>query len=280
MEALQANRAVLVAPGTRPSVPQAWRTAAAMTITALVALAAAFVVARRFAGALENPPGLPALLTTGAAIAAATAAGRSLWRGAPPGRQGRWMAWATRISPSLAAVALAGTLSLSTTPPAGLVALWLLLIVEEGCTWWRGSPAAMFKATFKSTSPPETPAALLPPLVAAVSSEPGATHVLDDVVQQWTRCRAADGSDVVTGWMRADFASGQRTTAAHVAFCPPFAEMPQLSFEQHTGPRARIKLAQLYPYGARLDVKLVEAHDQAVTLLLRLTAKCSAAEPH
>jgi hypothetical protein len=57
-----------------------------------------------------------------------------------------------------------------------------------------------------------------------------------------------------------------------VAFCPPFAGTPELTAVQLDGPEARIKIAQLLPYGARLDVKLIALNKESACVLVQFTA--------
>ncbi len=67
--------------------------------------------------------------------------------------------------------------------------------------------------------------------------------------------------------------AGQRTGSLHVAFCPPFTATPELVVEQLEGPEARMKTAQLMPYGARLDLKLAAAAEEPTSVLLQFSAR-------
>jgi hypothetical protein len=101
----------------------------------------------------------------------------------------------------------------------------------------------------------------------------------EDVTQQLMRSRTADGTEELSGWLRPAFAAGQRTGSIHVAFCPPFAGTPELAVEQIGGPEARIKTAQLLPYGVRLDLKLAATADQPTTVLLQFSARTAREKP-
>ncbi len=94
-----------------------------------------------------------------------------------------------------------------------------------------------------------------------------------DVIQQITRRRAADGREILSGWLRVPLAAGQRSANVHVAFCPPLQHAPQMSVAQREGPAARIRAVQVLPYGVRLDVKLTQASPTPVDLLLEFTAQ-------
>jgi hypothetical protein len=75
------------------------------------------------------------------------------------------------------------------------------------------------------------------------------------------------------------FTAGQRTGSIHVAFCPPFAAVPEVEVEQIDGPEARIKTAQLLPYGVRLDLKLAAASEEPTSVLLQFSARSTQENP-
>jgi hypothetical protein len=91
-----------------------------------------------------------------------------------------------------------------------------------------------------------------------------------------SRRRAAGGTEEISGWLRVTFAAGQRTAAAHAAFCPPLGAMPDITFEQLDGPPARIKPGQVLPFGIRLDLKLSAAAEAPADVLLRFSARAKA----
>ena len=94
----------------------------------------------------------------------------------------------------------------------------------------------------------------------------------EEVTQQLIRSRAADGTEVLSGWLRTFFAAGQRTGSVHVAICPPLDAVPEVAVEQIDGPEARIKTAQVLPYGVRLDLKLAAAAGEPTGVLLQFSA--------
>ena len=94
-----------------------------------------------------------------------------------------------------------------------------------------------------------------------------------EVVQQLTRSQAADGTEELFGWIRLPFAPGQRTGCIHVAFCPPLCVTPEVTVEQIEGPDARIKTAQLLPYGARFDLKLAATAEASTAVVLQFLAR-------
>jgi hypothetical protein len=94
----------------------------------------------------------------------------------------------------------------------------------------------------------------------------------EQLVQQLTRAKTADGADVLRGSLYAAFPIGGRAMSIHVAFCPPFEERPRIEFRQTGGPAARIKLAQLLAFGARFDIKLPTPAQGDETIALDISA--------
>lgn len=108
---------------------------------------------------------------------------------------------------------------------------------------------------------------------APVSEDFSEEPFSEDIVQQLTRRHAADGMEELSGWLRVPVSPGQRTVSAHVAFCPPFCETPEVAVEQLDGPESRIKTGQRLPYGARIDLKLTSPAEEAATVLLQFSAR-------
>jgi hypothetical protein len=100
---------------------------------------------------------------------------------------------------------------------------------------------------------------------------------LPDVLQQLTLSRDAEGRRQLSGWLRLPMEAGQRSGNLHVAFCPPFAEPPEVAFEQSGGPAGAIKAGQVLSYGARLEVKLAAPAQQPESVLVRFSAKSKTA---
>jgi hypothetical protein len=77
-----------------------------------------------------------------------------------------------------------------------------------------------------------------------------------DIVQQLTLRTTPEGVQELSGWLRMNLVTGQRTGTLHVAFCPPFEKPPAVEAEAVSGPDCRIKVAEAQSYGARLEIKL------------------------
>jgi len=179
-------------------------------------------------------------------------------------------------------LACGAALSLPGTSHAGLAAFWGLVVAEELWTWrnlvrpstHRNHPAP--PPTTQADPEPQIEPQVepnLPPTGAVAPAETLSQLLEEDVLQHLTRSRSAEGVDQLSGWLRTPFVAGQRTATVHVAFCPPFAKTPGLEVEQCDGPPARIKTAQVLPHGARLDLKLAQAAETPVAVVLEFVAR-------
>jgi hypothetical protein len=96
--------------------------------------------------------------------------------------------------------------------------------------------------------------------------------VPEDVLQQLTRFRTADGKDEIRGTLLAEFVAGERQTTLYVGFCPPFELLPQVEANAIGEFEAEVKLAQVLHNGAQLDVRLSEPADEAVSISIEFYA--------
>jgi hypothetical protein len=241
-----------------------------------LALAAVVLLWRRMAGALTVPLAWPALLGVGLVIALLLALGRFGWQIQFEHPRTIRSQPAFPIILSATGVVLALALTVPQSSWVGLTMLWGMLAIEEIAAW---GPFARVKlpsvarmiTTRQPTRPVHSPKAEQPDTCfAELPSEapPGA-----EVTQQFARCRTSDGGELMTGWLRVPFAASQRNATVHLAFCPPFARTPRVSVEQMEGPVARIKMVQLLPYGARIDLKLGIQMDCPLDVLLQFSAQ-------
>lgn len=95
------------------------------------------------------------------------------------------------------------------------------------------------------------------------------------VMQQITRFHSADGDDVLTAALRAEFDVGERQQTLHIAFCPPFATMPEFSLHQIDGPTSTLKATRVVHHGARIDIRRQGDFSTPASVLVELTACCS-----
>lgn len=107
-------------------------------------------------------------------------------------------------------------------------------------------------------------------LEEAERDEPSA----EDVTQQLLRRQSA-GRERVEGTLRVMFVAGERSRAAHVAFCPPLEGKLACSAEVADGPSATVRVTQLLAWGARFEVKLDRAADGAESVDLEFVAEGS-----
>jgi hypothetical protein len=111
---------------------------------------------------------------------------------------------------------------------------------------------------------------------AARLAPPGDADALSEgVTQRLVRRRQPNGQDTYQGTLRVEFALGQRTEVLHVAFCPPFDSTPQWTAEVVRGPSLTIKQVQVFPYGARLEVRLNQLAAAAVDSQISFSAVAS-----
>ena len=275
-------------PLARGAYPQAVDLArwAAGLLVAVLALGAALLCWRRAVGELKSSLDPAALVAVALPVVAMAAIARVLSRfrstATPRGTLQRCQA----VLLSASVLATGAALSLGGTPPAGLVALWCILIAEEAWAWRpRGLPGlpAMPRWRWPRLGPVrvDAPQAVAGHSTARSDERPMVADTPPDktVTQQLTRSQAADGTESLSGWLRIPLALGQRTANVHVAFCPPFPHTPRTMVKQLDGPEARIKTVQLLPYGVRFDLKLREPSESAAAVLLQFSAAAASATP-
>ena len=245
----------------------------AVVVLGLLSAAAAVVMARALVGALQMPLEPAVLLAVGLMVAVAGVGVRLGWLLPLGGNRIGRLDLTVMVVASFAATSLCGGLcSPRDTLPQIALLLRVAIVLEEGWAWlW-----FFHKWQRNASWPIKSPSGL--PMHEKNSSDPFLAIPAAEVVQQLTRRQAADGAEELSGWLRLPFAPGQRTGNVHVAFCPPLRVTPEMAVEQIEGPDARIKTAQLLPYGARFDLKLAAAADEPTAVLLQFTARTSREE--
>ena len=234
----------------------------------LLLLIGLFLLVRRLSGALVTPLAPPALLTLGVLTMLTAWSARAAWRGASSenvstGASGLFV----RFAPSVALLSMAAALSLPGSETIALVLFWVLLVSTELETHFQ--LRRRYFSPGRQTFSPGRQAG-----TKRLSQQHDDDREHDEhIVQQLTRVRDAELGEMVYGTLRADFEPNQRSVSLHVAFCPPFAMTPQMDIEQTDGPEARLKLAQVLPYGARVDVRLREASDQLQSVVVELCVR-------
>jgi hypothetical protein len=285
----------------RPSLPRGLTATFApwtgVVLLSLLWFMAGTLLLRRLAGAFEVPLSPLGLLVVGAMSATLAAVVRLTWpvvrtssHSMPSAEDRRaWEGTLHRAFPTSALLVIGIALSLPETSLAGIVALWTFLLLEE---LWAWLPAhTFFRRSISLRLRGDGTGRMNGARVGSAGEEKihretasgdvardGMERGLDvdaAVMQKMVRTIVAEGEELIRGQLRVQFVPGQRTAAAHVAFCPSFDQTPQVEFRQASGPDTRVKLAQIYPYGARFDLKLaaVAAESTSVVLDFSVTGK-------
>jgi hypothetical protein len=97
-------------------------------------------------------------------------------------------------------------------------------------------------------------------------------------LQRVIRQRDEEGVEAIRAQLAAEFAARQRNATLHVGFCPPLAALPRVEVQAIDGPEAEVKVSQAFAHGARLELRLSEAAEQACRVTVALTAKPHADE--
>ncbi len=233
---------------------------AALFLTALLALAAVTLAARRVSGGLSQPlSGWGFVLVVAVALNAASLARRY----ALESRLGLTglKARIVREFPTAMFLLLVAALWLPGTPRWAIEATLIALVADRVWEQFRLRRAAVTRPIELRT-------------IERASTERNKQRraPAGNWQQQLRRWQTAEQVDTLEVDLRVTFKPGQRHAAVHVAFCPPFEKLPEVTFEQTAGPSAQIKLGQLLPHGVRLDLKLNEPGAAIIELTLRAQA--------
>jgi hypothetical protein len=258
--------------------------ASIIAFTGMFVCAALVLALRRVSGALVHPLSIVMLIPTGILAAISALGIRTLWRHSPDRRAS---ARGDLIMDVLLGVSLpifAAALSLPGTNAWGLACFWLVIVAFEIWAWAPRAGQWLHRSRHEKTGLEKfridqaqsvaahiEPVATLPGAISDSLTAP--IWPAKGVTQQLTRSTTARGGDMLCGALRLDLAAGQRTGNLHVAFCPPFAGTPEITAVQVDGPEARIKIAQLLPYGVRMDVKLIAPSDEPAGVIVQFTAR-------
>jgi len=247
----------------------------------LLAAVALLIAVRRGVGAFRQPLSGSSLLLAGLVIAVSAWALRSAWRWATPSAQHGLLDRVVLAAPSGSLLLIALAISLPASPTWGLVACWVLVVGEESWVWraWLPRPDRVASPTpgigvpraHDTTNDGAEPAPV----------QPDATEEVDpqlDLRQQLTRGIDAAGNDVLLGTLHAPITAGQRNADLHVAFCPPFTHTPAVEAYHADGPACRVNVPQVFPYGARIDVRLAEVAHAPTTIVLEIVARETACD--
>ncbi len=238
-------------------------------VVALMAVAMLLAV-RRLAGGLAVPLPPPALIGTGLSIATAAAGLRFV----PCGHRiaSKRMRWLFLIAPTVAVVVASAAISLPESSTAGVSTMWCIVLAIEIASY-----AAVRLRWRRASSQPVRPSRQRrkkePEVRFDIAHAGGPPHILaEGLAQQIERGVTDESDEFCHGLLRANFAASQRTETVHVSFCPPFMTVPEFHVEQVDGPDAKVKVAQVLPYGARVEVRLNRAPSESVQTVLEFSA--------
>jgi hypothetical protein len=108
------------------------------------------------------------------------------------------------------------------------------------------------------------------PLTAVVAGSPG------HVVQRFERV-LLDGNDCLRGRLSILVPQGARTGQGHVAFCPPFGQMPLVDVTtDYDGVEAVVTAAEVVPWGVRVECRLDDPAEEPFEIPVDLLARSPA----
>ncbi|MGW8256970.1 MAG: hypothetical protein ACWGMZ_05755 [Thermoguttaceae bacterium] len=266
--------------------PAAWERRIALVFAVLLCCVALFFVWRRLSGALISALPAVLLITAGLLVAMMALGIRVLHRSTRLRRANLLANFLFDVLICASTMIFGAAVTLPESNGWAMLVFWLFLATGEFWAWrpWAGQTHWISRRGDKQNRlRPIRVDATHPTLLHPVATT-NATAALDQfstsvcapaehITQQLIRSVERDGSDVLSGWLRLSFTSGQRLGHIHLAFCPPFAQAPELTVSQLDGPQARIKVAQLLPYGVRLDLKLSAFSLEPTSVLLKFAAR-------
>lgn len=258
----------------RPSDGPGLDHVAALSLAISVCIVGLVFYVRRLQGGSLRPlsPGLVSIVALAIIVISVTLRGYVIWRQ----RTGLGSLSPSVVLLWLAPLFFATTIGMSVALPGsdwGVIVPWGALIAAlEGALWW------IAQRTLETASA-NAPASPVPTIRAAESDVERELELPEEpfvfppgVTQQLTRFHTAEGQDIITAALRAEFAAGQRQLQLHVAFCPPFATIPEFSVHQVGGPESVLKAGQVLHHGARIEVRRGGDAQDAADVLVEMTA--------
>jgi hypothetical protein len=250
---------------------------------AMMMVVSTWLAVRRVGGQLQEPFSLVSLLAAGLVGAALVSVLRLGWlhTGFRPQRF-KSTVTALWFLPSVSFLLLAFALSIPGTSSVALTCFWMIvLLLESGWAWhlWRvlrnrrrvavpvtSDGPAVATATNRHTDSTSGSG-------EAALVETGNASLPTEICQQLTRTSAEQDGDTIAGVLRTSFLPGERSRSLHVAFCPPMIGRPRVDVVQLSGPKARVKAAEVQSFGARFDLRLPAESTTNQTVLIQFAAR-------
>ena len=224
---------------------------------ALFACVGMLLAARRFMQPDIRPLDPVATVLSVAFCAAVAMILRTAWR--QPNPRAPWKRWCRWLAPTFCLLLLGVTVSLPQLSLWALTIIWCVILAEESLMLYRDRQWLFGRLNEVS----DVPSAAVPSPTETLQQRRESETLAPQATQAIIRSLLADGAENIVGTLRASFAPGQRAAIVHVGFCPPLAAVPEMEWEQSSGPEAEVKLTNVLPHGARFDVRLRRALDDA-----------------
>ena len=258
---------------TGATLAGAFASAVAALAGCMALVCAAVLGLRRLAGAFETAPapgvvlavtaagvGLVILCDTIARLAGdSTRAGVVAWGLAA--RAGLVIALAAVILPTAWATPLDAIASTAALLFAG-VAIAAPAMTGAGVRWagWSRVEAAPRPAAHPRRTPPP-------------AGRPEAAPCPGHLVQRLERYEL-DGKDCLRGTLALSVPQGARAAHGHVGFCPSFKQLPHIEVTtEYDGVEAVVSVAEVVPWGARIECRLDEPAEEAIEIPVDLFAQ-------
>lgn len=169
---------------------------------------------------------------------------------------------AERLFPSarswLIALTVALFASLAGVPgmTAGSLGVYLGLWCLGGLILWADAEGESLWTPWLSAPSIEYPPIAESPLPRPMLDQDAGSDVADgeDALQTMSR-RITDDGEVIEGSIRVTLAAGERDATVHISFCPPLPTTPTVELEDVDGNGWDLKIAAVYPFGLRLQVR-------------------------
>jgi len=253
----------------------------AHTALALLLALAAILLFRRLSGSFHQPLQAVAIILVAAALELLVCCIRCLYRtpvlhSSVISRARYWTLQGAplRLTPidiatTTAVLAIAISLSLPSTSRSGLLIAWLIIVSGEVIQRWRHCWRPVLNV------PAKQPPMDRPTSFADATDEQTEPEIPPGLVQQITRI-VEGGRESIHGLVQANIAANDRIAIAHIAFCPPLFEQPELSAHTLDCEDAEIHITQAESFGARFEVRLSSASDGPRSVLVEIIGSAKA----
>lgn len=250
------------------SLERALLLAAGPLLAMLVALCGALLVMRRIGGGFAPAGGagvLAVVVCGGLLVLAVDVAARlaglpAAWGAAA--RMGYFLAWAAVGMPPAVGSPADVLLALMATGVAGRIIAEPIVRGRAG-TWL----ADLGRRTRRLPPGWQASRRRVPPATAVAAPTPG------HLVQRFERYEL-DGSDCLRGTLALTVSQGARSAHGHIGFCPTFRQVPHVeATTAYDGVEAVVTVAEIVPWGVRIECRLDEPAEEAVEIPVDVVAR-------